>query len=233
MRQVFILLAFAFVLSPTLCQAQSTFNYNDWQAKQDSAKKEKVHKSTFEDNILKPTCVFADGFLQAGPMHGPGVTVGGYFHNVAIEASYIYGLTESYQIERIFGDAHHSFTYRPQYFGGKVGYGFDFLGCLRVTPQVGVGVLRIDGLQANENSTRNKENACATIISGGVKVFFAFHKNFGVFAAPEYQSKIANGEIYDRFTDKTGVHVSPNSSTKEIEDWTKGFRIRIGLEVVL
>lgn len=233
MRHVFALITISLLLCPTLSHAQSTFNYNDWQTRHNAAKGEKAKESSFSDNILKSTCVFANGFIQAGSMHGPGLTIGGYINNINIEASYIYGLTESYQVERIFGDSHHAFTYKPQYFGGKVGYGIDFRGCLRFTPQIGVGVLRIDGLQANENSTRNKENAIATIISGGVKVFFAFHKNFGIFVTPEYQSKIANGEIYDRFTDKTGVYVSPNSSTKEIENWTKGFRARIGLEIVL
>ncbi len=219
--------------SPLSSKAQTTsFNYNKWKAEQETAeKKEKIH--SFDENFLSPTTAYLDGFIQLGCLRGVGGTIGGYFKNINLEASYIYGLTESYQIERIFADAHHAFTYRPTYLGFKTGYSFGVVGCLRITPQVGIGFVQIHGLQANENATRSKETAYATCLSGGIKVGWAFTNHFSMILAPEYITKIGNSESYNKFTDTTGQYVSKNSSVKELVNWTKGFRIRIGLEVSL
>ncbi len=209
----------------------TSFNYNKWKAEQDAKEaKLKPQKST-TTNILPSTTIYFDGYVQAGPLHGIGASIGGYLKNFNIEGTYMHGLQESYQIERIYGDAHHYFTYRPSYWSVKVGYGFPLINCLRLTPQAGYGLMQIKGKQAREIATRGNDNSYTSNLSLGVRLHYQFIRHFGITITPEYRFRVAESDSFLDQTCPERGEVSPQSNTSDLTNWSEGFTCKFALTV--
>ncbi len=209
----------------------TSFNYNKWKAEQEAKEAKLKPQKTTSADILPQTAIYVDGYVQAGPLHGLGASIGGYLKNFNLEATYMHGLQESYQIERIYGDAHHYFTYRPSYWGVKAGYGFPLLNCLRLTPQGGYGLMQISGTQAREINTRGKDNSNVSSISFGVRLHYQFIRHFGITIIPEYRIKVAESESFLDQTDSGRGKVSPLSNTSDLTNWAEGFTCKFALTV--
>ena len=97
-------------------------------------------------------------------------------------------------------------------FGGKLGYGIQVSSKVRITPQVGVGILNIKGGDLGSNAI------CAT---AGARVEIALGKNFGVSLTPEGQYAVSKKEVFKRLED---VSV-------KIKRWGTGANLRVGVYV--
>ena len=211
----------------------ATFNYNKWKSQQEKAQSANDDATGDYDGIsVKPTTIYADGYIMAGTLHGAGLSIGGYIHNINFEASYIHGLQESYQIERIFSESRHRFTYSPDFWCAKAGYGFVLSKCLRITPQVGIGALIIKGKQANETSERGTDNSHTVNFVASLRLHYQFTKSFGITITPEYRTPMHKPDSYLDLTDssrgKTGF-----GDSSDLEAWTEGFDCRLALTINL
>lgn len=209
----------------------STFNYNEWLKRQQQ--KDKTEDSSESRNLVKSTTLYADAFVQAGVLRGFGANIGGFYNDFNLEATYLHGLQESYQIERIYGDAHHYFTYHPLFWSIKAGYGISKLGALRITPQVGFGVVQIRGKQANETTKRGSDNAYATNLVASVRVNYMFQRHFGISIIPEYRITMQKSDSFLDITDPSRGKVTTLSNSSDLRNWIKGFGCRIALSVSL
>jgi hypothetical protein len=78
-----------------------------------------------------------------------GIYVGGFIKGVNIEANYISAINSTTRIYWNYpGNMNEPsvYDYTPQYIGGKIGYGFRLKNRFRITPQIGSGVLSLEGV---------------------------------------------------------------------------------------
>lgn len=238
MKKFILLLLSVISLSTLFAQNNGTaaFNYKKWQQEQEE-KNRKESKGGVEenntDNQISPTTLFLDGCVVAGKFRGAGASIGGFYRKINVEATYIYGLQESYQVERIYGDAHHYFTYRPSFWAVKSGYGISKFGSVRITPQIGIGVLQIKGKQANETISKGHDNSYITNLSAGIRLHYKFIKHFGITLVPEYRFVLHKSESFLDMTEPERGRVSEQSNTSDLKNRIKGFNCRFALTINL
>lgn len=167
---------------------------------------------------------YLEGFAQTGSMMGFGGSLGMYLSDLNIEGSYIIGLKES---EEIFWNSSNisskpsSFTYKPVYMGGKIGYGIAFGRSVRFTPQVGFGVTEIVGQSCSVGQTHGVENSYVGSASVGAKFLFVLANSIVLAITPEYDMAVVRGKAYD----------SLEAASSTIKSWGNGFNYRLGLNI--
>lgn len=169
---------------------------------------------------------YLEGNFQVGSLMGVGATVGAYISNVNIEASYLMGLTES---EEIFWNASSSsastkptsYTYKPTFMGGKLGYGFVLGTRFRLTPQVGLGVTSIKGTIKTSGESKGVSDTYVASASIGAKLNIAVASCVGISLAPEYDFAMSKGKAFDTLS----------SASSKINGWGNGFNCKIGLNL--
>lgn len=203
----------------------STFNYNKWKAEQDEKNNTKKASDTEEtETLLRPTYFYAEPFIMASKYRGPGIAIGGAYGNVNVEAEFVYGLVESYQIQRNIDNTLHGYTYHPYSYGVKAGYNFNYRGCLQLTPQVGIRQLGIHGDRANEVSEKASETATVQCLTLGLYLNYAFTRHLALAVTPEYSVAARKSELYDILVSSEGGD--------DIRRWAENFNVRIGLNIM-
>ena len=157
------------------------------------------------------------GYVQAsgqvGMMMGFGGNAGAYIHDFNIEGYITMAIGKDlihlYNVETMENlEANIS----GMMFGGKLGYGFKISPSIRITPQVGVGVLNIKGGDLGSHAI------CAT---AGARVEVALGKNFGVSLTPEGQYAVSKKEVFKRLEE----------ISVKIKRWGTGANLRVGVYV--
>jgi len=171
---------------------------------------------------------YIEGNFQAGSLMGVGATIGAYISNFNIEASYLMGLAESEEVFWITSSSAASkkptsYTYKPTFMGGKLGYGFVLGTRFRLTPQVGFGVTSIKGTDKTSGESKGVADTFVTTGSIGVKLNIAVAPYVGISLSPEYDLAMSKGKAFDPLS---------NISSK-IKGWGNGFNCKIGLNLFL
>jgi len=176
---------------------------------------------------FKKKNIYIEPQIQLDGMTAFGAAIGGYVNHLNVEATYMMGLSES---EEVFwnntnnADAGSpvSFTYKPSFFGGKVGYAFYIGRPFRITPQVGVGVVSLRGTEKQKiDNQLDAKNGHALNASASVKIDYLILPWLGVGISPEYSLTLSKSDLYERVA---------NVSSK-IDRFAKGFNIRVGVYV--
>ena len=152
---------------------------------------------------------------QVGTHMGAGAAMGCFISNFNVEADFIYGFKK----EPVYWNDPTPSPIRPieesysnMYFGGKLGWGFIIGTRMRVTPQIGGGVLKVAG----------SESSCYAIRgSVGVRADYVLANHIGLVLAPEYCLPFSKSSVYDA--------VSAVSST--VKGWGSGFNCSLGLNI--
>lgn len=170
--------------------------------------------------FVQKNCGYAMLALQTGSCMGVCATLGGYFSNVNIEATFMMGLSKSEEIYwNYVGDDGQSrpvlTQYKPMLIDGKVGYGIIIGNRIRVTPQVGINMVSISSSDKGETS-----KAYALSSSIGARLDCAVAPFMCLSIGPEYNFAITKSDNYKYLSDV---------STK-IKGWSKGFNFRCGLQ---
>lgn len=203
----------------------STFNYNKWKAEQDEKNNIKKATDTKEtENLLRSTYFYAEPFIMASKYRGPGIAIGGAYGNANLEAEFVYGLVESYQIIRIIDNTKHGYTYHPYSYGVKAGYNFNYRGCLQLTPQLGIRQLCIYGERANEISEKASETATVQCLTVGLHLNYAFTRHLALAVTPEYSVAVGKDELYNILVNSEGGD--------DIRRWAENLNVRIGLNIM-
>jgi hypothetical protein len=156
-----------------------------------------------------------------------GASVGGYYNHLNVEVSYMRGLSES---EEVFWNSTNntgagspsSYTYKPSFFGGKVGYAFYLGRPFRITPQVGLGVVSLNGTENQKSDNQlDAKNGYALNASASVKIDYLILPWLGVGITPEYSIALSQSDLYERVADVSS----------KVDGFAKGFNMRLGVYV--
>lgn len=165
--------------------------------------------------------------FQAGMMMGVGASVGAYIHNFNIEGTFLLGLAESEEIAWINKDqtsnSGYTYTYKPMFLGGKVGYGIPCGKKFRITPQVGVGLLSLSGTQVQTGSGADPDATSCYAVPASLGVRFEYYitKNFGLSASPEFGFAVMKSDTYTKLSDLSS----------KVKGFGTGFNTRVGIFV--
>lgn len=167
---------------------------------------------------IQPTAQFGSNSMIGG-------SIGGYISNVNIEGSYMIGIKES---EMVYWNATEGndkpcgYTYKASSMGARVGYGLIMNTRMRLTPQLGFGVVNVKAAETyNVTSSFDASKAYAVNATLGAKFEYALVDCIGVFAAPEYSFAIKKSNYF--------ADIEPVSST--VKGFASGFNFRIGLSI--
>ena len=165
--------------------------------------------------------------IQLGGMTAFGISLGSYINHLNVEASYMMGLVES---EEVFWNNTNnteagnpsSYTYKPTFIGGKVGYAFYLGRPFRITPQIGVGVVSLTGTEKqNGDRALDAKNGYSLNASASAKIDFLILPWLGVGLTPEYSIALSQSNLYKRVADVSS----------KVDGFAKGFNVRLGVYV--
>ena len=158
---------------------------------------------------------------QFGSYNSVGASLGCYLANFNIEADFFYGLGN----ETIWWNTYYrGYDYSEQYstedalssmyFGGKVGYGIICGSRLRVTPQLGAGMLMVTGTESESYAVK-----CGI----GVRADFVLANHFGLALTPDYSFPVKKSDTFEMISDVSS----------KVKGWESGFNCSLGLYIYL
>ena len=185
--------------------------------------KEKNFEFKLKRQYLKSSGFYISGEYQLLALEGIKGSLGGFIKNVNLEANVIYGLKES---EAIYWNSPNEmtepsgYTYKPLYVGGRLGYGFIVGTRLRITPQVGAGIVMIKGTKVSDGVSDPKTTD-GYFIPGlvGARIDFAVAPSVAICVMPTYSFSIMESKLYSQ--------LSPASKT--IKGYANGVSASAGL----
>jgi len=158
--------------------------------------------------------------FQVGTCMAIGGGVGIYLKNINMEASFLTGLNHCENIYWNYVESDTSMeprmdNYKMQYYiSGKVGYGIIFGTRLRLTPQLGIGVVNING-------DEDTGNGYALTGSIGARLEYALSSVFGVYLAPEGTFALFQSKFFKQVADVSS----------KVKAWATGANCRMGFYI--
>lgn len=151
------------------------------------------------------------------------ICVGGFIYRVNLEAIYSYPIQVSTRIYWNYPDDMTEpsvYDYTPQYYGGKVGYGFSVKNRFRFTPQIGSGILTLNGacIEANYNDP-------LAISAYSIPVKCELRTDISCFAPLTLTLKA--GYSYPIY--KSDLYKLLSSGSQTIESYVNGFTCGMGV----
>lgn len=206
-----------------------TVMFGEYGIKMVEGKMNYVLQIIVEDGIskFKKKNVYIEPQIQLGGMTAFGISLGGYVNHLNVEASYLMGLTES---EEVFWNNTNGaesgspscYAYKSSFIGGKVGYAFYLGRPFRITPQVGVGVVSLNGTEKQDSDKAlDAKNGYALNASASVKIDYLILPWLGVGITPEYSVALSQSDLYERVADVSS----------KVDGFAKGFNVRLGVYV--
>lgn len=164
---------------------------------------------------------YAEGNVKAGSIIAFGATLGGYFHHVNIEASYLYGAGKS---ETIYWSGNDTPPIASNYspatnISAKIGYGIPISTRYRLTPQVGINILKLkETMESGANVTPADG---ANVASGLVSLRFsaAIVNHFAISISPEYSFPMSKSKGYTALSEVSS----------KVKKWGEGFNVKLGI----
>lgn len=190
------------------------------------SKESKDFTFKLQRQYLKPSCFYLSGEYQFLGMNGVKGSIGGFIKNVNIEANAVYGLNES---EVIYWNIPSEmtepcgYTYKPLYLGGRVGYGFIIGTRLRITPQVGTGLLMIEGTKVVEgDQDPGATNGYCVPALLGARVDFVVAPSIALCLTPNYSMAIVKSGLYEQLY----------GASKTIKGYASGASLSAGISFI-
>lgn len=200
---------------------------------------------TFSKRLLRiyygKTETYIEGGAQAVSLNAWYGAIGFYVHGFNLEGFYAGGFQKSDAIS--FNPVSSNYEYftakmKPKaFFGGKVGFGIKFGGRLRITPQIGAGVLQV---AVDKNSIENVSSSSSyysnssingytddeldeatynVSVVGDIKFQLALVKGVSIVVTPSYSFSVNKNKLYEKLADVSD----------DIKGWGDGFNISAGL----
>lgn len=171
-------------------------------------------KGTTSDNrkYQKKNQFYLQAMYQAGGYSSVGGAIGFFAGNVNFEADYFYGL----DTETIYWNYYSRYPDEDKlssmYIGGKIGYGFVTGKRIRITPQIGGGLLRIMGDHSDSYSVNG---------TLGIRCDLAIANHISIVAVPEYSLSLKESDTFKNIADVSSM----------VKGWANGFNIRLGMSI--
>ena len=158
------------------------------------------------------TTFYLQPSFQLGSNMGVGLAVGTFLSHFNIEAYCLYGLAKE---TAYWNNGSNSLipieeSYQNIQIGAKIGWGISAGSRLRLTPQVGAGLLAVSASESEGYAIKG---------SVGVRADYRLSKSFALVVAPEYGLALSKSNVYD---DLSAV-------SSKIKGWANGFNCLIGV----
>lgn len=158
---------------------------------------------------IKPSCFYMSGEYQFLGLNGIKGSIGGFIKNVNIEANLIYSFNTSETVYWYIPnemDVPYGYTYKPMYYGARLGYGFIIGNRLRITPQIGGGLVTITGSVVEEGVSDPKASNgyCATGVVG-LRIDFAVAPSVAICITPNYSMPLVKSSLYSQIFDTSST----------------------------
>lgn len=175
--------------------------------------------------IFTPNAFYATAGFQAGMMMGIAAQIGGFIGNFNIEADYVLGLTTSnpvYWNTPATMEQPTSYVYKSSFYGGKIGYGFLLGPRLRLTPQLGAGVLQIKGTvhEMGAKDPGATDGYCIPAIAD-MRMDYAITPNLAITLTPCGSFTVSKSDVYSRVAE----------GSKQIAGFGSGINVTAGLSL--
>lgn len=186
-----------------------------------------IERNDNDISEFKKKNIYIEPQIQLGSMTAFGTSIGGYVNHLNVEAAYMMGLSESEEVfwnntNNVDAGSPVSYTYKPSFFGGKVGYAFYIGRPFRITPQVGVGVVSLSGTESQKGDNKlDAKNGYALNASASVKIDYLILPWLGVGISPEYSIVLSQSDLYKRVA----------AVSSKVDGFAKGFNVRLGVYV--
>lgn len=162
--------------------------------------------------------LYIQPMAQVGGLTSAGAAMGCFVSNVNVEVGYVYGFSKETIYWNSVSEDNPGKPVRdslyPQNLSGKLGYGIVVGSRLRVTPQIGGGLMLVSGHHSDSYAVN------ATL---GARLDYSVVNHISIVAAPEYGFCIKESDTFNVVT---------NISSK-VSGWHKGFKFSIGLSLFL
>ena len=153
-------------------------------------------------SIIKRSCFYISGEYQFVGLSGIRGDIGGYIKNFNIEANIIYSFKSSetiywYNTNDI--STPYSYTYKPIYYGGRLGYGINLGKRFRITPQIGAGVLSIigDAVEEGKYGLHATDGYCIVGV-GSLKLDLHLTPFMAITVTPNYSMPFVKSSMYSQ-----------------------------------
>ena len=152
--------------------------------------------------LTKRSCFYISGEYQFVGLSGIRGDIGGYIKNFNIEANILYSFKSSetiywYNTNDI--STPYSYTYKPIYYGGRLGYGINIGKRLRITPQIGAGVLSIigDAVEEGKYGLHATDGYCIVGV-GSLKLDLHLTPFMAITVTPNYSMPFVKSSMYSQ-----------------------------------
>lgn len=202
------------IYSPKYVPIQKTIKVNS---------QNKTFDFKLKRQYLKSSAFYISGEYQLLGIDGIKGSIGGFIQNINIEANVVYGLKES---ETIYWNIPNEmtepcgYTYKPLFAGARLGYSFIIGTRLRITPQVGSGIVMIKGTKVSDgvSDPKTTDGYCIPGIAGA-RVDFAIAPSVAICLTPNYSFSLMESKLYSQLS----------STSKVIKGYSNGFSVSAGL----
>lgn len=185
--------------------------------------KDSVYCFKLKRQYVEPSCFYLSGEYQFLGLTGFKGSIGGFINGVNIEANVGISFTNS---ETIYWNnveemtTPYGYQYKPSYFGARLGYGFLVGTRLRVTPQIGGGIvlLRGDVVEEGDKDPLATDGYCATGLIG-LRLDFAVAPSIAITVTPNYNLPLVKSTLYSQLFE----------SSKTIKGYVSGGSVSAGV----
>ena len=197
--------------------------YHDFEKVVSVDSENKDFKFKLKRRYFKPLNFYISGEYQILSNNGIKGSIGTFVKNINIEANVVYGLKECEVIywnipEQMTKPS--GYTYKPMYFGGRIGYGFIIGNRLRITPQAGAGLLMIKGSKVDSGATDPLTTDGYSVPAlVGCRLDFAVAPAVALSLTPNYSFAIIESELYKQVS----------STSKIVKGYSSGPSMGIGV----
>lgn len=151
---------------------------------------------------IRPNSLYGDLAFTYGTIYGVTARLGGFFHNINLEAGYTLGLGRSKDVYWYetgeSGIYDNVCTYTMDEITAKVGYQLSFLNRIGLTPRLGYMCQRLrGGIHGN--------GAMSHDMTIGARLVFKPVPYFGVFIEPEYSIPLSVNQLYSDIAAQGGL----------------------------
>lgn len=204
----------------------------------------KLDGMTFSKRLLRiyynKNEIYVEGGGQAPKLMAWYGVAGFYVANVNIEGFYMGGIQKSERLSfnpTNVEDSHFSAEFQPKaFYGGRIGYGINFHGRFRMTPQIGLGTTQVSikkgsvktissndeysssAIPGIEDDNLNKATYAISAI-GDIKFQIAIVKGVSVVVTPSYSFALKKNKLYKEL----------EKVSNKIKGWATGFNCSAGI----
>lgn len=188
-----------------------------------------------EYQFVSPNSFYVGWGAQAMRYAGIRFDIGGYIRNINLEFTYTYGFKRAvvgnvpFYIDNYYGEpSYYELNYTPKgYFGITAGYGINIGTILKLTPQVGLGVIAFTGdvITGGASAPNDFVKFSTGAFNTALKLDFGFAKTCAYFLSPGYTVGFAGKESLA----STVMNINPDVRTK----YVNGFNLSVGMRIYL